>query len=145
MRGAFRWLSAILFVAVVVQIALAAFGAFDAVHKAEHVSISKKAIEDGFTAHAILGTLILVVMLVVLIVAAAGRLDSAVVGLAGAIFVLGIVQMLLGAVSTSAPVLGLLHGLNALAIFTLTGLQAHRGWPRGVDQRSAVDASAAVG
>jgi hypothetical protein len=140
-RSAFRWLTAILFVAVVVQICLAAFGAFDAVHKAEHVSVSKKMIEDSFTAHAILGTVILLLMLIVLIVAAAGRAGPEQTRFAGVILGLGVLQLILGAVSTSAPVVGLLHGLNALAIFATTGMLAHRAWTsdaRGVTSATAL-------
>ena len=129
-RNVFRWLSAILFAAVVVQVALAAFGGFDAVHKADKVSISKKTIENGFNAHGLVGTIIVIAMLVLLIVAAAGRLGPTQVKWAGGIFALGVIQYLLGVVSTSAPVLGLLHGLNALLIFAATGLLAHRTWTR---------------
>ena len=128
MRAAFRWLSAALFVAVVLQVAFAAFGAFDAVHKADHAAITKKTIENGFSVHAILGTLIVILMLVLLIIAAVGRLGPTQVRLAAVIFGLGIIQMLLGFVSTSAPVLGLLHGIGALAIFATTGALAHRTW-----------------
>lgn len=126
--GAFRWLSAILFVAVVVQVALAAFGAFDAVHKADHVSISKKTIENSFTAHAVLGSLIVLVMLILLIIAAAGRAAPAHTKLVAVILGLGVLQAVLGAVSSSVPAVGLLHGLNALAIFSATGILAHRTW-----------------
>ena len=127
-RNTFRWLSATVFGLVVVQVALAAFGAFDAVHKADKMPISKKAIEDGFSAHGIVGTLIVLLMLVLLIVALVGRPGPEQTKLAGLIFGLGVIQLLLGLVSTSAPLLGLLHGLNALAIFSTTGLLAHRAW-----------------
>ena len=131
MRTAFRWLSAILFILVVVQIGFAAFGAFDAVHKADKVAISKKTIEDGFGVHAAIGSLILIVMLVLLIMAAAGRCGPDVVKLSAGIFALGVIQLLLGLVSTSAPAVGFLHGVNALLIFSATGLLAHRMWTGG--------------
>ena len=137
-RNAYRWLSAILFAAVVVQVGLAAFGGFDAVHTADKVSISKKTIENGFNAHGALGALIVIAMLALLIVAAAGRVGPTQVRSAGGIFALGVIQYLLGVVSTSAPVLGLLHGLNALLIFSATGVLAHRTWTRGgADARPA--------
>jgi hypothetical protein len=130
-RTTFRWLSAILFIVVVVQVAFAAFGAFDAVHRADKVAISKKTIENGFNVHGALGTLIVILMLLLLIVAAAGRLGPAMVRLSGGIFALGVIQFLLGVVSTSAPAVGLLHGLNALLIFSATGVLAHRMWAGG--------------
>ncbi|HTR72860.1 MAG TPA: DUF6220 domain-containing protein [Solirubrobacteraceae bacterium] len=128
MRATFRWLTAIVFALVVVQVGLAAFGAFDAVHKSESAAIGKKTTEDAFGAHAILGSLIVLLMVVLLIVAAIGSLGDAKVKWAGAIVGLGIVQYLLGVVSTSAPALGFLHGVNALAIFVATGMLSHRTW-----------------
>jgi len=77
MRDAFKYLTSVIFAAVVVQVALAGYGAFYAVDKADdNDSVSKDAVEHGFNAHAILGTIIVVVMLLLLIVALAGRLGS---------------------------------------------------------------------
>ena len=128
MRATFRYLSAVLFVAVVVQVALAAFGAFDAVHKSKHAQIAHKTIDDGFGAHVLLGYIIILVMLVLVIVAVVGRLERTTVRLAGALLLAGIVQALLGSVSENAPAVGLLHGINALLIFSLSGLLAHQVW-----------------
>ncbi len=144
MRSAFRWLTAVLFVAVVVQVALAAFGGFDAVHKADKVSISKKAIENGFNAHGLVGTLIVLLMLITLIVAAAGGIGPAQTKFVGVILALGVIQYLLGVVSTSAPAVGLLHGLNALAIFSTTGILAHRTWTAETRDRAVADVTPAV-
>jgi hypothetical protein len=127
-RDAFRWLTSALFAALVVQVGLAGFGSFNAVHKADKVSVSKKTIEDGFNAHAALGTVILVIMLVLLVVAAAGRLGPTSVRFSGALFALGVLQLILGLVSTSVPALGFLHAINALAIYAAAALLAHRTW-----------------
>ena len=128
-RTTFRYLTSVLFVALVVQVGLAGFGAFNAVHKADKgVLVSKKTIENGFDAHAALGTVILVVMLIMLIVAAAGRLGPTQVRFAAVLFGLGVLQIILGLVSTSAPALGFLHGINALAIYAVSALLAHRTW-----------------
>lgn len=134
-RGVFRWLSATLFVTVVVQVGLAGYGSFDAIHAANSTSVSKKTIESGFNAHAVLGTLIVLLMLMLLMVAAVGQLGPTAIRRSAEIFVLGIVQMVLGIVSTEAPALGFLHTVNALAIAGATGLLAHRTWTaqRGAD------------
>ena len=126
MRGAFRWLSASIFALVVVQIGLAAVGAFDAIHKAEKASVGKKSVEDAFGAHAILGSLIVLLMLLLLLAAVAGGLGPGRVRFAGIVFGLGILQYVLGVVSPSVPALGFLHGINAVAIAVATGLLAHR-------------------
>jgi small-conductance mechanosensitive channel len=116
----------VLFIAVVVQVGLAGYGAFHAVHAADHSSISKKTIENAFNPHVALGYIIVLVMLVLLLVALAGRLGKRNIKLSGAIFVLGIVQAILGIASESTPAIGPLHTINALAIFATTGLLAHR-------------------
>jgi hypothetical protein len=141
-RSVFRWLSAILFVAVVVQVGLAGYGAFDAIHSANNTSVSKKTIENGFNAHAALGTLIVLLMLILLIVAAVGQLGPAAIRRSAEILGLGIVQMVLGIVSTEVPALGFLHTVNALAITGATGLLAHRTWAA---QRGVEEVAAAVG
>jgi heme A synthase len=126
----FGWLAAVLFIAVVVQVGLAGYGAFHAVHAADHRSISKKTIENAFNAHVALGSIIVLVMLVLFLIALAGRLGKRNVKLSGAIVVLGILQAILGGVSESTPAIGPLHTINALAIFTTTGLLAHRTMAR---------------
>jgi len=143
MKTAFRWLTAVLFVAIVCQVGFAGYGAFDAIHKAENGPISQKTLEDTFNAHGFLGTLIVLVMLVLLIVAAAGRVGDKYVKWSGGIFLLGILQAVLGGVSTSVPALGFLHGLNALAIYAAVALLAHRVWTESRATTAAPAASAA--
>ena len=139
MRDVFKYLTSIIFAAVVVQVALAGYGAFYAVDKADdNNSVSKDAIDHGFNAHAILGTLIVVVMLLLLIVALAGRLGSRWVKWSAALLLLGILQMVFGAIGASVPALGFLHTVNALAIYAAAGLMAHRAWT----QRPATEAAA---
>ena len=128
MRALFRLVAAVLFVAVIVQIALAAYGGFHAVHAAKHASISKKTIDNGFNPHISLGYIIVIVMIALLLIAVAGRLGQSSIRWSGVILILGVVQAILGSVSESVPAIGPLHGLNALAIFATTGLLAHRSW-----------------
>ena len=131
MRDAFKYLTSVLFVAVVVQVALAGYGAFYAVDKSDdNGSVSKDAVEHGFNAHAVLGTIILVVMLLLLLVAAAGRLGSQWLKWSGGIFVLGLLQLLFAALGDAVAALGFLHAVNALAIYAASGLLAHRAWTR---------------
>lgn len=128
MRTAYRYLAAIVFALIVVQIGLAAYGAFDEIHKAESAPVAKKSAEDAFGAHAILGSVVVLLMIVLLIVAVAGRMDVAKIRWAAIIAGLGVLQFILGAVSTSAPPVGFLHGVNAVGIFVTTGMLAHRTW-----------------
>jgi heme A synthase len=140
MRTTFRWLTSVLFAAIVVQVGLAGYGAFDVIHKAEQASVSvpKKTIEDTFNAHSALGPIIVLIMLVLLIVSLAGRLGEGHLRWSGGIFLLGILQAVLGIVSTSVPGLGFLHAVNALAIYTAVALLAHRVWTQDRSPSTAV-------
>jgi len=137
-RDAFKYLTSIIFAAVVVQVALAGYGAFYAVDKADdNNSVSKDAIDHGFNAHAVLGTIIVAVMLLLLIVALAGRLGSRWVKWSAALLVLGILQMVFAAIGSSVPALGFLHTVNALAIYASVGLMAHQAWTQPPAARAA--------
>lgn len=130
MRTAFRWLTSIIFVALVVQVGLAGYGAFDVIHKAEKASSSvpKKTIEDAFNAHSGLGPAIVAAMLVLLVISLIGRLGEGPLRWSGGILLLGVLQYVLGVVSTSVPWLGILHAINALAIYAAVAMLAHTVW-----------------
>ncbi len=133
MTNAFKYLTSLLFVAVVVQVVLAGYGVFYTLRQAnKHGSATKHAFEHGFNAHAIVGSLILVVMLLLLVAAAAGRLGPTAVKFSAALLVAGVLQLAFAALGRSVPVLGFLHVLNALAIYAAAALLAHRAWTRGV-------------
>jgi hypothetical protein len=125
MRNLFRWLTAILFVAILAQIGFAGYGAFHAIHAAAHHPVTKKTIENGFDIHGALGTIIVIALVLLLIVAALGRLGGRELKAAGLLVVLGILQAVLGSVSVNVPALGFLHALNALALLGITGWLAH--------------------
>jgi len=127
-RAAFQYLTSLLFVAIVVQVGLAGFGAFDAIHKAKHASVTKKTIEHGFNAHTALGTIIVILLLLAFILAAAARMGRPWVPWTGGLFVAGVVQSVLGMASTDVPWLGFIHGIVALAIYAGVALLAHRAW-----------------
>jgi hypothetical protein len=73
MRDVFRWFTAVLFVAIVAEIGFAGYGAFDAIHNGAKEAITKKAIQSGFDIHDALGSVIVLAMLMLLIVAATGH------------------------------------------------------------------------
>jgi hypothetical protein len=142
MTKAFKYLTSVLFVAVVVQVALAGYGVFYALHKADKAgSVTKSTFEHGFNAHAVLGTILLVVMLLLVIVAAAGRLGPAALKFSVALLVAGILQMVFAALGSSVPALGFLHVVNALAIYAAAAMLAHRAWVRGMGPAPAAVAA----
>jgi hypothetical protein len=130
MRQAFKVLTSLLFVAVVVQVGVAGYGAFNAIDKADKdKTVTKKTIENGFDPHGIVGTLVLALMLLLVLTALIGRLGPLYAKWTIGLFVLGLLQVLFAYLGTkSAAVGGFLHGINALAIYALAALLAHRAW-----------------
>jgi hypothetical protein len=130
MREAFKYLTSVLFLAVVIQVGFAGYGAFNAIDKADKgKTITKKAIENGFDPHGVIGQVVIVVMLLVVLTAAAGRVGPRYVKWTAGLLVLGLLQWLFSYLGTkSAPVGGFLHGINALAIYAGAALLAHRAW-----------------
>jgi hypothetical protein len=141
MLAVYRWLATVLFVAVVVQVGAAGYGIFNAVKKADDDgSVTKKSIEDGFGLHAALGTFIIIAMIVLLIVTAAGRLGRTKLRWTGILALLGVAQMIFAWIGGSVPALGFLHPLNALGIAALTGIMASRATreARGVEAEPVI-------
>jgi hypothetical protein len=131
MRQAFKVLTSLLFLAVIVQVGFASYGAFNAIDKADHgKTVSKKTIENGFDPHGVIGTVVLALMLLLVLSAALGHLGPLYVKLTTGLVVLGALQVLFGYLGTKSAPLGFLHGINALAIYALSGLLAHRAWTK---------------
>jgi hypothetical protein len=129
MREAFRVLTSVLFLAIVVQVGFAGYGAFNAIDKADKGAVTKHTIENGFDPHGALGIIVVAVMLLLFLTAAAGRVGSLYVKWTAGLFTLGLLQLLFGYLGTkSAAVGGFLHGINALAIYAGAALLAHRAW-----------------
>ncbi len=135
MRAVYRYWMTLLFLAVVVQIAAAAYGAFYTAQKLgdqkgsdEHKLISEKVFDHGFGFHIAFGYLIFLGAVVLLLLALAARL-----GKRGALFALAVpvavaVQIVLAWISEAHHAVGPLHGLNALVIFSLTGYMTGQAW-----------------
>ena len=133
MTNAFKYLTSVLFAAVVVQVALAGYGVFYVLHKVnKNHSVTKDAFDHGFNAHAVVGTLVLVVMLLLVIVAVAGRLGSTALKFSAGLLVAGILELVFAALGRSVPALGFLHVVDALVIYAAAALLAHRAWTRGL-------------
>src|ERR1700687_1816779 len=93
MSNAFKYLTSVLFVAVVVQVAFAGYGAFYTLHKAKHdQSAPLKSFDHGYAAHVALGSVLAVVILLLVIVAAVGRLGPAALKWSGALLVLALLE-----------------------------------------------------
>jgi hypothetical protein len=139
MRDAFKYLTSLLFLAIVVQVGFAGYGAFNAIDKADDgKSVTKHQIENGFDPHGILGTVLVAIMLILVIVALAGRIGGLLTRLSVVILVLGLLQMFFAYLGTVSAPLGFLHGINALAIYGAAAFLAHRAWTHRPVEAAAV-------
>ena len=134
-RTVYRFWISILAVAVLFQIAFAGYGAFYAAQKLgdqkgsdEHKLISEKVFDHGFGFHIAFGYLIFLGALVLLLLALGARLGKRRILFALAVPVAVAVQIVLAWISESVHAVGILHGINALVIFSLTGYLAGQAW-----------------
>jgi hypothetical protein len=117
-------------VAVVVQIGLAGFGAFDTADKlsSDGSTVDENSFEDSFGPHAALGSLIVISGLVLLLFSFGTR-DGRRMKRSGIIFGLLVLQLFLAWGGASAPWLaGVLHPINAFVILGVLGSTAYREW-----------------
>jgi hypothetical protein len=135
MRRAYHVLAYLIAVEVVIQammIATAVSGLDHWIH--DGATVNKKVIDGhpsftgsfGFPVHAINGEMLIPLLALALLVIS---FFSAVAGgTRWALYILGLIvlQVVLGVTQGSVPLLGLLHGANALAIFIIAVITARR-------------------
>ncbi|HET6817926.1 MAG TPA: hypothetical protein VFH66_11935 [Mycobacteriales bacterium] len=135
MRRAYHVLAYLIAVEVVVQammMATAVAGLDHWIH--DGATVDKKVIDShpsfngsfGFPVHAINGEMLIPLLALALLVVS--FFAGVVGGTRWALYVLGliVVQVVLGVTQGNVPLLGLLHGANALAIFAIAVVTAHR-------------------
>ena len=144
LRTIYRYWIGLLFLAVVVQFAFAAYGAFYSAEKLnnqkgpdEGRTISEKVFDHGFGLHTGLGYFIFLGAVILLLLAIAARLGKRRALLSLAVAVAVAVQIVLAWFSYDVHAIGLLHGLNALVIFGLTGSMTGMAWRQHKASRSA--------
>src|SRR4051794_1889386 len=123
MRSGFRIVATVTSVAVVLQVGFAGFGGVNAIDHG--ASLTKKTVENGFDKHDVTGTVVLVLMVILVIVALLARHQMR---LTTILLVLGVVQALLSWAALHAAWVGFFHGVNALAIAGIAGSLAGSEW-----------------
>ena len=124
MRTVYRWWAAIVFLAVVVQVGFAGYGAFYVAHKVDKGVVNESKFEDGFGLHAGFGYLVVLGGLILLLLALAARVGKRRTLQSLGLFALLIIQVLLAWIGFGVPAVGFFHPINALAIFAFTGYLA---------------------
>jgi hypothetical protein len=146
MSSAFRIWASVVSLAVILQVGLASYGAFHAVNVADDKgSIAKKSAEDAFAFHAILGYLIFlaaIVLLVLAFLARRGGVASSRVRWSAILLGLILVQIVFALIGHASAGLGILHGMNALAVAGVAGSLAGREWAQHRAGTSAVATTA---
>ncbi len=126
-RVAYRFWSAVVFVAVIVQIGAAGYGAFAAYHKADKTgALTKKQFDDGFNLHIPLGYLIFIASIFVVLFALGGRLGRRRVMHALGLPVLVLLAIVFAVAGESVPAIGILHPIDAFLIVGLAGSLAYQ-------------------
>ena len=139
MRAAFKYLTSLLFLGIVVQVGVAAVGAFNAIDKADNGNtVTKKQIENGFDPHGLFGTIVLALILLVVIAAFVAKVDPMMKRISSVLVVLGALQVLFAWLGTKSAPAGFLHGINALAIYGAAAVLAHRAWTQRTVEPAAV-------
>ena len=151
MRRAYHVLAYVIAAEVVIQammMATAVSGLDHWIH--DGATVNKKVIDGhpsftgsfGFPVHAINGEMLIpLIALALLVVSFFARVAG---GTRWALYILGliVVQVVLGVSQGDVPLLGLLHGANALAIFAVAVLTARRAKvPAGADAHEATQAA----
>jgi Family of unknown function (DUF6220) len=135
LRTIYRYWLTLVWLAVVAQIAAAAYGGFYAAQKLgdqkgsdEQKTISEKAFDHGFGFHTGFGYLIFLAAVVLLLLALAGRLGKRRVLWSLGVPLIVALQIVLAWISEDVHAIGILHGINALVIFGLTGSMTGMAW-----------------
>jgi hypothetical protein len=144
-RTIYRYWAWLVFAAIVIQVGLSGYGAFYAANKldGEGATIDEDVFFDGFGIHAGVGYLVVLLVLLFLIFAFAGRVRGRQLQLTGALFGLMIVQVLLAWFGFEVPAIGFFHPVNALVIFLIAGWLALTEWRRTDTDTTAAPATTA--
>jgi hypothetical protein len=119
MRNLYRYLAMAVATGVVVQAAAIAWGAFGIAHDVDAgVVVDENYVDNfGIDLHATVGSMVIPLLaLALLIVGILIRSTDGALRWGGIVFGLVVLQVILAEVSFGAPVVGLLHGTNALLI-----------------------------
>jgi len=133
MKSAYRVLAGLTCLLVLVQAAAIAFGTFGIINFVEGGNDYTKAVGEqraaeagglGQNIHSFGAMAVALVAIALLIVSFFAKIDGG-VKWAGIVFVAVLLQWVLAIVAFSAPVVGLLHGVNAFVIFgtAMTAMQ----------------------
>lgn len=128
MRSTYRVLAMLIAIGVVLQAAFIAYGTFDVMGDVEGGAVYDENSEynAGQNLHSVVGTIAIpLVSLALLIVSFFARIPGG-VKWAAIVFAVVVLQVVLAFVAFAAPVVGALHGINALVLAGVAGTAARQ-------------------
>ena len=129
-----------MFLLIILQVGFAGYGAFAIARDVgEAKTIDEDKFEDYFGIHMGFGYLVVLAGLIFMVIGVAGGVGKWRLGRHGLLALLLVIQVLLAWIGSEEPVVGFLHPVNALLIFTVAGWIAWGEWrtSRGVAQPAA--------
>ena len=117
MAAVYKYLAGLVFLAVLVQIGFAGYGAFSVAKDTDGGTVNEDRFEDVFGMHAGFGYLVILLGLILLVVAliARHRIKHTLI-----LFGLLILQLILAWIGFEVPWIGFFHPINAMVIAGLT-------------------------
>jgi len=126
----YRYWAALLFVGVVVQVGFAGYGAFFVSSQLgdKGDTLGHAAFDHAWRFHTGFGYIVVYATVILFLLGLLARIGRPRIWWALALAIAGVVQMFLAYLAEDHAKAGFLHPLDALVIFTLSGLIAHRAW-----------------
>lgn len=129
LRVTYRYWLALLVVAVIVQIGLAGYGAFNAAHDVSDTTpVTNHQWDHGWNPHDLVGYIIFLVSVPLFLIAWGAKLGKRTVLLSLGVPILVFIQILLAVGGESVPAIGVLHPINAFIILGFVGSLAGKAW-----------------
>jgi len=124
MRAVYKVWAWIVFVAALLQVAFAGYGAFFVANAVDDNPVDQDKFDDGFGLHAGFGYLVILLGLIFLVIAFAARVGKPRIWRNLILAGLLILQLILAWVGFAVPAVGALHPVNAFLIVGLSGYLA---------------------
>ena len=129
MQTVYRYWAALVFLAVLLQVAFAGYGAFSVANDVDDGgSVNEDRFEDVWGLHASWGYIVILGALILLVIALIARLGKRRVLHTAGLFGLLVLQWILAMIGFDVPGIGALHPVNALFIFAMSGWLAATSW-----------------
>ncbi|MPZ93745.1 MAG: hypothetical protein GEU96_02280 [Propionibacteriales bacterium] len=128
MRSTYRALAGLIAIGVVLQAATIALAWFGVMNDVDGGAVYDEGTEynAGQSLHAILGMIVIPVLALLLMIVSFFTKVPGAVKWAGLVLLVVVVQVLLAFASFGAPILGTLHGANALVVMGAAGMASRR-------------------